>query len=218
MKSPSVFLLIIITTLFSCHKNNTQRIHNQGDSALENLSQMICGVYKLHNEPSPDSEYTALSLSVTPIWENDIHSKWLYVEKTDEKVLNQPVSQLIYQLTYHDENTIAINQFQIPNQAEYVGGSKIPEIFNTINPELIRLKKGCSIYLDNIKDKAGCYIGKSKNKSCKSTIHGVSYMTSKLSICKNTLALWDQGWSAFDVQAWGLEKDGYIFKKIKNKN
>ena len=52
---------------------------------------------------------------------------------------------------------------------------------------------------------------------CKSTFREATYATSTVSVCKNEVLSWDQGWNIEKEQVWGAETGGYIFKRIKNK-
>jgi len=58
------------------------------------------------------------------------------------------------------------------------------------------------------------FAGQTGNKTCSSELRGARYASSKVTVTKNEILSWDQGFDKEDKQVWGATKGGYIFKKI----
>ncbi len=174
------------------------------------LFSMMSGEFSSAEQAEQDSAFYNINLVMYPIWEKDETAKWLYVEQAVTKFIDKPYRQRIYRLTALQDNTIESKVYTLHNPENYIHGWNTPEIFDRINPDSLELREGCAVYL---KKKDDCFTGSTHAKDCGSTLRGASYATSIVTVCKDGVESWDQGWNAEDEQVWGAEKSGYIFKR-----
>ena len=208
MTSILVSALLATSSCAKLHINNSNK---NSEKQIVELFQRMTGHFTSKEQAQTDSSFFDISLFMFPIWEDDDSAKWLYVEQSVSSMLDKPYRQRVYRLS-HSNGTIESRVFTIPKPEEFIHAWEKPEIFDQLKPEELQIREGCSIYLK--KSENGCYTGSTNEKDCKSTLRGASYATSTVSICRDQVVSWDQGWNEADEQVWGAVKGGYIFSKV----
>lgn len=206
-------LVLLIGMIFSisCSPLKKGSVEKGEQPNLSTLAKMMTGQFSSSEQARMDSTFYNINLVMFPIWENDKRYKWLYVEQAVTRLKDKPYRQRVYKLSNAIDGKIESKVFALHNPAKYIHAWKNPEIFNQINADSLLLREGCAVFLEK---KENCYAGSTKNKSCSSSLRGAKYATSQVSICKDEIYSWDQGWNENDEQVWGAEKKGYVFKRI----
>ncbi len=180
-------------------------------SELENLYAMMSGEFSSKEQSERDTTFFNINLVMHPIWENDSETKWLYVEQAVTEYIDRPYRQRVYKLSDQGDGTFESKVYELPGPERFVHAWDDPSLFEKITPDSLVVRDGCAVYLS--KDENGCYTGSTRDKECLSSLRGATYATSIVTLCEGQITSWDQGWNAEDVQVWGAEKEGYVFKK-----
>lgn len=207
--------LIGIIISSSCANRKLNAAKSNGQAHFSDLYEMMTGEFSSEEQAKEDSLFYNINLVMYPIWENDGNTKWLYVEQAVTKYLDKPYRQRVYKLSMQQDKTIESSVFELPGPARFVHGWQDPAIFRQIGPDSLIVRTGCAVFL---KKEGDCYTGSTRDDDCKSTLRGATYATSKVSICKDQIVSWDQGWGSDDQQVWGAETRGYVFKRKTEKN
>ncbi|GAA4076621.1 chromophore lyase CpcT/CpeT [Flavobacterium cheonanense] len=207
MKKIIILLLTLTTLFFSC--NSTKTISNTGDSSeLKELLTIMQGQYSSEAHSKRDTTYFNISLRMVPIWKNKGH--YLYVEQAMFTKQEKPYRVRIYKVSQRG-NEFVSEIYTLKNEKEWIGKWKTPEAFEKLSETDIELKQGCEVILKRIgKNK---FSGATGNKTCPSELRGASYASSIVTVTKNEILSWDQGFDKNDKQVWGAEKGGYQFVK-----
>jgi len=176
--------------------------------SLDQVMLMMQGSYDSEAQSIADSTYYNISLHMYPIWKNKGH--YLYVEQAIATAQDKPYRVRIYQLEKTPEG-VSSKIYKIPNEKEFIGHYKSPELFNKISPSDLEEREGCTVYLK--KDSSGNYSGSTDTDKCKSSLRGASYATSIVSFNGKRIESWDQGFDSSGTQVWGATEGGYIFIK-----
>jgi len=209
MKKIIILLLTLTTLFFSC--NSTKTISTTGDSSeLKELLTIMQGQYSSEAHSKRDTTYFNISLRMVPIWKNKGH--YLYVEQAMFTKQEKPYRVRIYKVSQRG-NEFVSEIYTLKNEKEWIGKWKTPEAFEKLSETDIELKQGCEVILKRIgKNK---FSGATGNKTCPSELRGASYASSIVTVTKNEILSWDQGFDKNDKQVWGAEKGGYQFVKYK---
>ncbi len=197
---PFSLLLFFLTTSLSAQPGS-----------LEELTTWMTGTFTSETQASQDSDFYAISLIMTPIWENRYPGQhWLYVEQALVSRLDKPYRQRVYQVEMRPNGTFRSAVYLVPDEEQSIGKSTDPTFFDQWEPEDLEIRDGCAVdlvYTD------GVYTGSTKDQDCKSSLRGASYASSVVTISRDQIVSWDQGFDAANVQVWGAEKGGYLFDR-----
>lgn len=166
----------------------------------------MAGTFDSSNQASQDSSFYNITLNHTPIWTGRV-GYWLYVEQAVTANLESPYRQRIYKLSKSGDTFIS-TIYTLQQAPRFVNKYNDPQFFEQFDESLLVERSGCDVYL---KKQDGAYIGETKNDTCLSSLRGATYATSKVSIYKDKIVSWDQGFDQAGNQVWGAEKEGYIF-------
>jgi CpeT protein len=137
---------------------------------------------------------------------------YLYVEQALFSKQDKPYRVRIYKVSQKGDAFIS-EIFTIKNEKEWIGKRKTPEAFENLNEADIDLKSGREVVLKRVAKNH--FEGQTGQKTCSSEMRGASYATSKVTVLKNSILAWNQGFDADNKQVWGAEKGSYMFKKIQ---
>jgi CpeT protein len=207
MKKTVLLVLLFTAVLIGC--KSAQPTTTNGDSKeMTELLSIMQGSYSSEKQSKKDTSYFNISLRMVPIWKNRGH--YLYVEQAMFTKQEKPYRVRIYKLTQKGE-TFVSEIHTLKNEKEWIGKWKTPESFDALSEKDVELKPGCEVVLKRIgKNK---FVGQTGEKSCASELRGASYATSKVTVTKDKILSWDQGFDKEGKQVWGAEKGGYEFVK-----
>ena len=205
-------VLFGMLTMGSCGNQGGNSSQKPRQNELSDLVQLMTGTFSSEQQSKEDTSFFNINLVMYPIWESDENVKWLYVEQAVTKFIDKPYRQRVYRLSMQQDSVFESRIFELPDPSRFIHGWDQPNIFEKITPDSLILRQGCAVFM---KKEADCFTGSTDGKACKSTLRGAAYATSIVSICKDQVVSWDQGWDIDDQQVWGAEKRGYIFRKLK---
>jgi hypothetical protein len=204
--------LLVIVYLASCTvASNGKKMPGSKGNPLDAFVELMAGTYTSKAQSLKDTSYFNINLVMHPIWKGQSSTeRWLYVEQAAANTLEKPYRQRVYKLEYIGNNTYTSEIYTIKNQENFIGlqTSKTKEEQLTLQD--IELKEGCTVTLTQ---KGNAYIGGTEDAKCPSELRGAKYATTKITLQKNKLISWDQGFDATGKQVWGATKGGYIFEK-----
>ena len=177
--------------------------------SLEELSSWMTGTFTSEAQAARDSDYYAISLIMTPIWQDRYPGQhWLYVEQAMASRLDKPYRQRVYQVEALPDGSFRSAVYTLPDPDGAVGKNADPAYFDQWEPEDLDLRDGCAVYLTY---QQGVYTGSTRGQGCASTLRGAAYASSTVTIRPEGIVSWDQGFDTSGVQVWGAEKGGYAF-------
>jgi len=207
MKKISMVLVAVTFIVLGCSstKINSDTINGN----LNELVSIMQGNYSSEAHSKRDTSYFNISLRMVPIWKNK--GNYLYVEQAMFSKQEKPYRVRIYKVFQQGDEFIS-EIYTLKEEKKWIGKWQTPEAFDVLSENDIDLKQGCEVVLKRIgKNK---FIGQTGNKTCSSELRGARYASSKVTVTKNEILSWDQGFDKEDKQVWGATKGGYIFKKI----
>jgi len=182
--------------------------------SLSELTEFMTGHFNSEKQSVSDTNYYNISLEMAPIWEDRTDGKWLYVEQAVATMKDKPYRQRVYHLKQLMHDKFVSLVYKINDEENFIGAWQNPEKFNSLTSDILTEREGCEVYL-NYKD--GVYFGSTNGKNCLSTMRGARYATSQVTITKNKIVSWDQGFDAGGKQVWGAQKGAYVFDNITAK-
>ncbi len=206
-----VCLLFACSALFACQSPKTDETLT---GSLHGLAKWMTGTFSSAEQAAQDpDEYFHIRLVMLPIWEQQAHGdeRWLYVEQAAADSLDQPYRQRIYRLSQLGSNRFQSEVFELPGDPlRFAQAWKTPTLLAALKPEDLEKREGCAILLTGGE---GVYIGRTKERSCPSTLRGAAWASSEVIVQADQLTSWDRGWDADGRQVWGATKAGYRFVK-----
>ncbi len=171
---------------------------------------MMTGSFDSSAQEAMDSSYYNISLHMYEIWE-DQPGTWIYVEQAVSAMQDKPYRQRVYHLSI--QNDIVASKVYALNEPErFVNKWKSPDFFNDFTASnLLTAREGCTVYLQK---QGSTYHGSTKDRECKSTLRDATYATSIVTVKKDVIESWDQGFDDSGEQKWGATKGPYIFKRL----
>lgn len=177
---------------------------------FKELAGFMAGSYSSEEQHLKDTtNYFDIHLQIIPIWKNNSDGYRFYVEQAMNGFLENPYRQRVYHLKEH-ENAFESIIYTLKDPLRFTGK---PEMVESLPFDSLTEKEGCSVFLSKTGEKE--YAGGTREKSCPSDRKSATYATSIVTITKNLLLSWDQGFNDKDEQVWGAEKGGYRFVKLK---
>ncbi|WP_298144423.1 chromophore lyase CpcT/CpeT [Flavobacterium sp.] len=203
MKRVLVFLVLLSSGFLSAQSQKPSK-------AFKNLVEIMQGHYTSELQSKKDSTYFNISLRMTPIWKSK--GAFLYVEQAMASKQDKPYRVRIYKLSERPDGKIVSEIYTLKDEKAWIGKYTDPTLFDALSEADLELKSGCEVVLERVSKNT--FRGSTGEKSCPSELRGASYATSKVTVTKNSILSWDQGFDAAGKQVWGAEKGGYEFLKV----
>lgn len=204
------FLLLAGLALFiSC--KSTQNQSSKNSDSLNELVSIMQGHYSSEKQSIDDKDYYNISLRMTPIWKEK--GCYLFVEQAIFDKQDKPYRVRVYKITQKSENEFMSEIYTIKNEKDWIGKWATPEAYEKLTDSDIELKQGCEVVLNRVEKNK--FTGSTGDKTCPSELRGASFANSKVTVTKNEILSWDQGFDKEGKQVWGATKGGYHFIKIK---
>lgn len=203
-------LVLISFILFSCKttKNNKKGIK---ENHLAELHDLMQGSFDSSAQAEGDKDFYDITLHMYPIWQDREDAKWLYVEQALTARQESPYRQRVYKLYMNEVGEYVSAVYKLPNEKNWIMAWKDSRKWDALKPEQLEIREGCEVILKRMGEQH--YMGATGATSCKSTLRGATYATSKVEMSKGKIESWDQGFDDAGEQVWGAEKTGYVFLK-----
>ncbi len=183
------------------------------DDELDHLMSFLVGEFSNEEQAKNDDGFAFLRLINIPIWKNK-PGHWIYTELYDANKDNYVYTQRILQYERVDSSTFKSTSYQILNAKDYKQGWKDISVFDKLTIDSLKIRNGCNIFFE--KNTSTIYTGKTKKKSCSSTIDSIEYITSNFVISRNKISIWNKGYNDEGKQVWGKINGPYKYKKATN--
>lgn len=204
MKKTIVLLVAVLLTV-GCKTSQ-----NQSDSTeLKELVSIMQGHYSSEKQALADKDYYNISLRMTPIWKSK--GNYLFVEQAIFDKQDKPYRVRIYKVSQRGNEFIS-EIYTLKDEKAWIGKWATPEVYDQLTEADIELKSGCEVVLKRTGKNR--FEGATGDKTCPSELRGASWANSKVTVTKNTILSWDQGFDKDGKQVWGATKGGYEFIKI----
>lgn len=205
-------LLLFLGISLSCTRRATLPQGEGLEPAIKTLLGAMSGQFSSAEQAARDTLFYDISLAMVPIWEDDTRYGWLYVEQAVTAYKDQPYRQRVYRLSQAEDGTFESRVYELQEPERFIHAWEQSDAFATLTPDSLSVREGCSVFL---KKDGNCYVGATKEDSCRSTLRGATYATSKVEICADAIVSWDQGWDEAGEQVWGAETEGYVFDRVE---
>jgi hypothetical protein len=206
-----IFLsIVLVLSLGSCIKRKEVR---PSQAYLDRLVLWMTGSFSSQEQSQLDTAFLDIRLQLVQIWPDRTDGRWLYVEQASALTLDRPYRQRIYRLFRRSDTTFVSAVYEFQEPLRLAGAWRIPTSFDFLTPDSLTALPGCAIILHPRGDTA--FVGSTVDRECSSDHRGAAYATTELRITELGMFTWDRGWDTAGVQAWGAEKGGYIFKKLR---
>jgi len=212
----NLFSLVLLVLLAACGSANehisTQELLDDRSTRLEGLIALMTGHFDSSAQAEGDSSYFDITLNMEPIWEDEEEGKYLYVEQR-VSTSDKPYRQRVYKVYEQQDGQFVSEIYLIENDSLFIGAWKNKTIFQSLKPEDLTKKEGCSVRLayENGVFKGGTEFGK-----CISTFRGSIFATSDVEISSKGVVSLDRGWGPDSLQVWGPEGGAYKFLRKEN--
>ena len=204
MKKTIVLLVAVLLTV-GCKTSQ-----NQSDSTeLKELVSIMQGHYSSEKQALADKDYYNISLRMTPIWKSK--GNYLFVEQAIFDKQDKPYRVRIYKVSQRGNEFIS-EIYTLKDEKAWIGKWATPEVYDQLTEADIELKSGCEVVLKRTGKNR--FEGATGDKTCPSELRAASWANSKVTVTKNTILSWDQGFDKDGKQVWGATKGGYEFIKI----
>jgi len=201
----TIVLLVAILLAVGCKTSQ-----NQSDSTeLKELVNIMQGHYSSEKQALADKDYYNISLRMTPIWKSK--GNYLFVEQAIFDKQDKPYRVRIYKVSQRGNEFIS-EIYTLKDEKAWIGKWATPEVYDQLTEADIELKSGCEVVLKRTGKNR--FEGATGDKTCPSELRGASWANSKVTVTKNTILSWDQGFDKDGKQVWGATKGGYEFIKI----
>lgn len=207
MRNQSLFVFFLSVLMIGCSSQKSI-VHTKDE--LKSLQKMMTGSFDSSLQAERDSSYYDISLEMYPIWEKS-GAYYLYVEQAVSTMKDKPYRQRVYKIEALEKGKFVSKVYSLNDPKVFIGKYNDPSFFDKFDTSILKERDGCGVYLTKNGD---TYHGSTDESKCKSTLRGASYATSKVTIKKDRIESWDQGFNDQNEQVWGATKGGYIF--IKN--
>jgi len=201
----TIVLVVAILLAVGCKTSQ-----NQSDSTeLKELVSIMQGHYSSEKQALADKDYYNISLRMTPIWKSK--GNYLFVEQAIFDKQDKPYRVRIYKVSQRGNEFIS-EIYTLKDEKAWIGKWATPEVYDQLTEADIELKSGCEVVLKRTGKNR--FEGATGDKTCPSELRGASWANSKVTVTKNTILSWDQGFDKDGKQVWGATKGGYEFIKI----
>lgn len=198
-----------IVLFFGCKSAQNQSSKNSDD--LNELVSIMQGHYSSEKQSKEDTDYYNISLRMTPIWKDK--GNYLFVEQAIFDKQDKPYRVRVYKVSQKGDEFVS-EIYTIKNEKDWIGKWATPDAYDKLTDDDVELKQGCAVTLKRVdKNK---FVGQTGDKTCPSELRGASWANSKVTVTKDEILSWDQGFDKDGKQVWGATKGGYEFVKMKN--
>ena len=201
--------ILFFSILFSSCKSAAHK-ERETDKNLKELVSIMQGHYSSEAHSIEDKSYYNISLRMTPIWKEK--GNYLFVEQAMFDKQDKPYRVRVYKVSQRGDEFVS-EIYTLKNEKDWIGKWTNPEVYNQLSETDIELKQGCEVVLKRVEKNK--FSGSTGDKTCPSELRGASFANSIVTVTKDGIVSWDQGFDKDGKQVWGAEKGGYKFVKIK---
>lgn len=201
--------ILFFSILFSSCKSAANK-ERETDKNLKELVSIMQGHYSSEAHSIEDKSYYNISLRMTPIWKEK--GNYLFVEQAMFDKQDKPYRVRVYKVSQRGDEFVS-EIYTLKNEKDWIGKWTNPEVYNQLSETDIELKQGCEVVLKRVEKNK--FSGSTGDKTCPSELRGASFANSIVTVTKDGIVSWDQGFDKEGKQVWGAEKGGYKFVKIK---
>ncbi len=185
-------------------------------SQLHKLAAWMTGGFNSAKQATSNPNYYDITLVMKRIWKDSKKKGyWLYVEQAQTG--SKPYRQRAYFLEQKAGKYVS-RVYDIKSsldKAAAVDCWKTGACLEGKDDTALVEKVGCGVVLTH--DASGdTFTGATEGKKCLSTLSGASYATSRVTISKDKMSSWDQGFDSSGNQVWGAVAGPYVFDLIKD--
>ena len=208
----SAGLLFLFAAALCCLNACAGSKRYSADPQINRLVNWMIGDFSSQAQSLRDSDFFDIRLRVRRIWEREKGpGVWLYVEQATAAAQDRPYRQRVYRIARDSASGYVSEVYLLPDQQKWIGAYADVSRFDAIRPADLSPRSGCAVYLRYADDR---FVGETREAACESNLRGAAYATSKVTVLRDKMVSWDQGFDAGGKQVWGAEKGGYEFVKI----
>ncbi len=176
----------------------------------------MMGSYATSPAAAKDSaNHPNVVLHISPMWEERMDGRWLYMEQAMADASTKPYWQRICRVMDQGQG-IECMMYELPGDPmPYAGAWQDSKRLNQLLPSLLNPQVGCSVVLSQAKP--GVWTGSTSGSDCDEPSHGAATISRTLTLTPTQLSMTDQGFDSAGKQVWGSADRPLVFIKGKNK-
>ncbi len=183
-----------------------------GVEPLEDVAaRWLTGSFSSAAQAVRDTSYLDIRLEMAPVWTERDDGHWLYVEQAVATHPDRPYRQRVYHVVGEGDSLVRSDVYEIPGPARFAGDWREKEPLESLTPDSLELREGCSVYLRVTG--AGHFVGGTAGTGCSSELRGAAYATSMIVLTPERLESWDRGFDQDGERVWGAETGPYVFRR-----
>jgi hypothetical protein len=202
--------LLAVAVLGGCVAPQRQTAVARTSDAVQDVATRLVGAFSSKAQSGRDPAFFDVRLHTVRIWTARTDGPWLYVEQAMATALEKPYRQRVYQLVDRGDGSVESVVFELPTPADWTGAWREPTRFDSLSPESLARREGCSIVLWRDGE---VWRGATNDRDCPSSLRGACYATSEVTLRADGLNSWDRGFDANGSQVWGATTGAYEFRR-----
>lgn len=180
-------------------------------STITQLISWMSGHFTNEKQANEDPEnFFPIVLHMIPIWEEDIDSKWLYVEQAVREKMKEPYRQQVYEVRQTAVNQFSIQLYALPEPEAFQGAwINTREKFQALDRAMLIPLTECVMELQWTD---GSFSG-GLEQCANTNLPHVAYLNHKVYLTAEDFLSWEKGFNEAGEQVWGSDKRFYHFKR-----
>lgn len=204
-----MIMMVLVVGCTNSNDDKTEPITGISINHFDTLRTWMTGSFSSELQAENDSDYYNICLEMHPIWMPAEKEQWMYVEQSLASMTDRPYRQRVYHLFQQGDSSFVSEVYELSTPEAFTGQWLNKDFWSDFTPDSITKKDGCAVYLNLLEN--GVFQGSTDSASCLSTLRGASFANSIVTVDREGITSWDQGFDSVGVQVWGAEKGGYEF-------
>lgn len=181
-----------------------------GPTVEDRLAGWLAGDFDSAEQAASDPSYYAISMRLCAVSVPELGERVLYIEQASIDDLDAPYRQRLYVVDRVSDDVAVSRVYEADRssiEAGLVGLCDDPAAAE-LDADDFDLREGCDVVMAW---DGSAFTGGTEGEGCASSLGGASYATSAVTLERDALTSWDQGWDADGDQVWGAVDGPYAF-------
>lgn len=175
------------------------------------LARLLAGTFRSDPLSNPDPDYFEVVLSAVPVMKDRDDGPWLYTEHAVPGRLDAPFRQRVYRFVGR-AGAVERRSFTLREPGRFAGAAVEPAKLDVLTPADLVESPGCNVAFKALAE--GSFSGATEGTACRWDTPDVAYVTTEMTIAKDTLRLLERAYDAGGKQLWGAKQEPYVFRRV----
>jgi hypothetical protein len=191
----------------------TGAAYRQALADAETLAGFMSGAWTSARLAARDSDYLDIRTVNVRIWQSDqrVSGPWFYTESARPSAPETPYRQNVFNLVAQEDGSVHAYQYRVREPARFAGAAlRASQPEGLALDDLIPLP-GCTLVWR--RNGEGRFAGAMRDRQCRNTFRGATWMDGSSWATADQLYTWDRGMDEAGTQIWGPARAGYLFER-----